>query len=782
MNKMKNFDEGLKKILEYKYSQNVFKGWFLYQEIKMEVREELVSRGLNPDAAENQAEILNLCVERMPLSIPEGSFIAGTQDDAFSPSYALINPSFKVETFAGYCDPVAVYNDILPDDEISAERITKVRNYYASTIYAKALGEIYKGTGLITKEVAFFVEPVTGHVIPDCRPILKYGIKHITTELAHHHGYSRVMRDSLKAVITLAGRYADLAETLCETRKDNPGEVARLKMIAENCRKVPELGSFTLHEAVQSFALLWQVMCLEQAPNPYAFSVGNLDRVFQPYLKDTLEEEAVLLIRHLLAFFMVGARCWAISQNVLVGGKDYEGNDLTNDMSYIVLEAFYQSNSPQPALSARLHSGSPDKFYNSMGRFFFTHGHSTPSLFNDDAIFKVLEAKGIECCDMKDYAIAGCQEPLIMGKENGNTTNSWLNLAKILELTLNDGKSLISGKKIGLSWKNMGYNGFEEVVLELENAFMRQLDSMLDKMEDAANKCTASLSRVAVPFCSVLLGCLENGRDMRDIDTPGTKYSGSGCLIHGLSVLTDSLVAAKSYLEHKIDSPEKLLEALKHDFKGFEEIRVFLSAQPKYGNNQSNPDAIAGKLAEIISKKVNALRNPAGKPFLPDYSTPSTHLLYGYWVGATPDGRNARTMLGYGIDPRPGISRSIPDRMLSNRQLPYLSFSGGYASHIGISPDHFVGAGTMDAKTAILRENIIEPLFCVKQGASNAPFYVYFNIDKSSHLRKVLANPKEYAPEGIYIMRIHGTFVNFLDLSPAIQQDIIERLDEACDF
>jgi formate C-acetyltransferase len=70
----------------------------------------------------------------------------------------------------------------------------------------------------------------------------------------------------------------------------------------------------------------------------------------------------------------------------------------------------------------------------------------------------------------------------------------------------------------------------------------------------------------------------------------------------------------------------------------------------------------------------------------------------------------------------------------------------------------------------------------MKHDAVNAPFYVYFNIDKSSHLRKVLANPQEYAPDGIYIMRIHGTFVNFLDLSPAIQQDIIERLDEACDF
>ena len=58
-----------------------------------------------------------------------------------------------------------------------------------------------------------------------------------------------------------------------------------------------------------------------------------------------------------------------------------------------------------------------------------------------------------------------------------------------------------------------------------------------------------------------------------------------------------------------------------------------------------------------------------------------------------------------------------------------------------------------------------------------APFYLYVNVTTAETLRKVLADPKKYAPSGVYIMRIHGTFVNFLDLSPAIQKDIIERLD-----
>ena len=145
----------------------------------------------------------------------------------------------------------------------------------------------------------------------------------------------------------------------------------------------------------------------------------------------------------------MGDRSWAISQNILVGGKDNNGQDLTNETTYALLDAFYDMNLPQPILSVKLHRGTPAALYESLGRFFFTPGCLTPSLFNDDALFQVLERAGVEREDLPDYAVAGCQEPLIMGKDNGNTTNSWLNLAKILELTLHGGRSALTGEEIG---------------------------------------------------------------------------------------------------------------------------------------------------------------------------------------------------------------------------------------------------------------------------------------------------------------------------------------------
>ncbi len=780
MKKSEIFEDGLKKLIAAKRSQKILDGWFLYQEIKMELREELERSGRDPDSPSAQSEILCGCVARMPLSIPEGSAIAGTQDDAFSPSYALINPAFKVESFAGYCDPLAVYNDIRPSRRISEQRICKVRDYYSKTRYVRNLQKIYGATGDATKEVAFFVEPVTGHVVPDFRPFLKNGIAGASAEASELGGYPKTMRDSLRAASILSLRYAKLASRLTSSRKD-PMEKKRLRLITENCARVPEKGAENLHQAIQSFALLWQVLCLEQSPNPYAFSVGNLDRTLMPYLKDLPFDEAAELVRHLLAFFMVGDRCWAISQNIMVAGKDSSGSDATNEMSYIVLEAFRRSNNPQPALSVKLHGKSPEKLYEKMGDFFFSRGHSTPSLFNDDMMFRLLEKKGLDKEDLGDYSIAGCQEPLVMGKENGNTTNSWLNLAKILELTLNDGASLISGKKIGLSWKQLGYKNFKSVCEDMESAYWKQFDYFLSKMVSAANKCVEALGTVAAPFSSAMMGCLESGRDMRDSKNPGTKYFGSGCLVHGLSVLSDSIAAIAELGKSGLASPERLLDALRKDFQGAEDIRGFLLSAPKYGNGCKDADRLAARIAMTVSEKISACKNPAGSAYTPDFSTPTTHLLYGYWVGATPDGRKAREMLGYGIDPRPGVSKGgIQDRMLSSSRLPFDSFSGGYASHLGLAPRDFSTFKGNAEKGRALRDRVISPLFNFdSKSRSASPFYVYFNIDDSSHLRKVMNNPGKYAPSGIYIMRIHGTFVNFLDLSPAIQEDIIERLDPA---
>lgn len=769
---------------EERSEHKVLNGWLLCREIS--ARADAQSGETFPEL--RAAAELEAIVEQLPLELSEHALLAGTQRDAFAASYALINPAFKVETFKGYCDPLEVYDFATPTPELPAERIAAIRETAAQSDYVKALNELYGKYSQYTDEVAFFMEQVTGHHIPDFRPALKLGVSGLIAgidEKLAHDALSEKQRKNLTAMkrvlrcaVRLAQRYAALAAQQAESA--TPERRAELELMLENLRRVPEFPAQTLMQAMQSYVLLWQVMCIEQAPNPFAFSVGNADRIFEPYRKLSGEDraQAAALFKHFLVFFNVGERSWAISQNVLIGGRDLDGNDLTNEMSYAILDAYYDMNLPQPILSVKLHRNTPEQLYREMGRFFFTPGCLTPSLFNDDSLFLTLREHGIAPEDLPDYSVAGCQEPLIMGKDNANTTNSWLNMGKVLELVLTNGRSALTGLPMGTQ---TDYSA-EYILTHLRELFYERLQEVCNTMCDAANGASRALSLLPVPFLSCFMGGLETGIDTRDTEEQGTKYNGSGCLIHGLSVVADSFLAVDQFLRDRPQDAQQLIDACKHNFEGYEELREYLKSCPKYGNNLPEADREAAEVAKRVSEMVRGLKNYLGNPFRPDWSSPSTHLTYGYLVGATPDGRGAREMLGYGIDPLFSTANSgLGFRTLSTMQLPFDQMEGGCASHFGIDPKYFT-AESYEERGLQFRDRVLRPLFFNPLDEKRAPFYLYVNVTTADTLRKVLANPKKYAPNGVYIMRIHGTFVNFLDLSPAIQQDIITRLDPGSTF
>ncbi|MBQ6936563.1 MAG: hypothetical protein IJN49_08440 [Clostridia bacterium] len=758
---------------------NNLTGWFIIKETESKYEDEYKKYTPMKKAALKFKE----AVKVLPLSISDNAIFAGTQHDAFARSYALINPTFKVETFAGYCDPTAVYDDITPTGEFTKERIDSLREIDKKTPYVKELTEVYNSCENLTGEVAFFIEQVTGHLIPDMRAILKYGIKKLLKDIDEKlsscdkekiENYE-AMKISLETALLLSERYKKLAEEKAENADVEKKE--QFKLIAETLGKVPFEPAESLYEAIQSYIILWQTMCLEQAPNPFAFSVGNADRIFEPYRKmSNLDRDTTAaLLKHFLVFFNVGDRSWAISQNLIVSGRDKDGNDLTNDTTYALLDAYYDMNLPQPILSVKLHKNTPDKLYQELGRFLFTPGCLTPSLFNDDSLYEVLSASGVDIDDIEDTSIAGCQEPLIMGKDNGNTTNSWFNLGKILELTLNNGVSTVTGKRIcDLPCDNADALTLLKTVRE---RFYKNAEYFCEEMVKAANGASRAISNLPVPFLSTVMGGIETGYDVRDTKNQGTKYNGSGCLIHGTSVVADSFTAIDKLLAERPEDAERLLNALKSNFEGYEDLREFLLSAPKFGNNNETADNEAVEITNKIADMVRSKKNYLGNNFRPDFSTPSTHLLYGYWVGALPCGRKSRDMLNYGVDPLYGEAQNgLGFRTLSLMKLPFNKMCGGYASHFGIDPKYFTSA-SYEEKGIEFKNKVMKPLFFNELNKNVSPFYLYVNVTTAEILRKVLAEPKKYAPSGVYIMRIHGTFVNFLDLSPAIQQDIITRLD-----
>ena len=362
---------------------NRLEGWFLAREIAMECDRTFASE---PDCIRIGRTLVEV-MTRIPLTLGDYHLFAGSQDDAFARSYALINPSFEVKSFEGYCDPVQVFGDISPIGDITAERIEHVKDYYSKNDFAKTLTAAYASAETYTEEVIFFMEQVTGHVVPDVRDYLKRGAlavrrdiekKQDETDDAQKKQYYEAMKYSIDALLVLAGRYQQMAQEKADASEGKTKE--RYQLMADTLQKVPAYGAGDLYEAIQSFILIWQNMTVEQTPNPFALSVGNADRIFEPYraAEDTGRDMTAALLKHLLVFFNVADRSWAISQSLLVGGKDRAGNDLTNATSYALFDAYFDMNLPQPILSVKLHKNTPEKLYEEMGKFFFTPGVLTP--------------------------------------------------------------------------------------------------------------------------------------------------------------------------------------------------------------------------------------------------------------------------------------------------------------------------------------------------------------------------------------------------------------------
>jgi len=293
-------------------------GWFLMKESYKNHAAE--TQGMSE--VKRAAVLLKKAIEELPLSISRNAVFAGTQRDAFARSYALINPSFRVETFSGYCDPTAVYGDIDPNEIFTPERITSVKVHDLKSDYVKNLSETYRKVEGETAEVVYFIEQVTGHVIPDVRYLLANGVEGVLAridkaeqnhlDIVQKEQYA-AMRITMEALLCLAERYADLAAGQLDSCTDETDKV-RLTRMVQNLRRVPLHGAKTLPEAIQSFMLIWQLMCLEQAPNPFAFSVGNADRIFEPYraAENLSREDTAALLKHFLVFFNVADRSWAI--------------------------------------------------------------------------------------------------------------------------------------------------------------------------------------------------------------------------------------------------------------------------------------------------------------------------------------------------------------------------------------------------------------------------------------------------------------------------------------
>ena len=639
-------------------------------------------------------------------------------------------------------------------------------------------GEEFDALGMVVKVNQ--KDHAQGHICPDCEAWLKLGpaglLKQARQGEAQSDGekqlFYRAVAITMEGAIAFMRRYADLAGRMAQ---ECPDDAQNLRMVAQNCENLAERPAQSFHEALQ---LLWFLfVILQMESNASSFSPGRLDRILWPWYEadvragrldaeDALELIECLWLKFNQIVYMRNAHSakyfagFPIGFNVALGGVDDEGRDFSNALSFLMLQAQKDLGLPQPNLSVRLHEGIGDELLKEAIRV-VAKGSGMPQFFNDRAVIPALEALGVREKDARNYAIVGCVELTTQGNNLGWSDAAMFNMNKVLELTLNGGRCLLTGRQLAPDYGDLTtYDTFEA----LEAAFQHHLDDFMDRMMAACEVVErAHQELLPSPFLSsVIRDCMERGVD---VTAGGAHYNFSGIQMIQVANLADSLEAVKKLVyDEKRISRQELLDALRADFVGYDRLRaMLLNRAPKYGNDVDAVDSLGVKWAEYFKRRLGSFTNLRGGPCHTGMYTVSAHVPMGENVGASPDGRKARQPLADGgMSPVYGRDIEGPTAVLKSvSKLDRTLTSNGGLLNMKFLPSFFATESGIDKFACFLRTLVDLEI----------P-HIQFNVVRREDLIEAQRNPEKYQS---LTVRVAGYTAYFVELARELQNEIIAR-------
>ncbi len=558
------------------------------------------------------------------------------------------------------------------------------------------------------------------------------------------------------AALTLGPRHAEEARRLAAACDDGDQRREWLQ-IAEVCDRVPSHPARTFREALQALWFAHMITVWEDGVN--ANSLGRLDQFLWPYLEADLAEGRLIWDEagELLAALWIKLYQGYDVQQVTIGGRKPDGPDATNPLSYLIL-AVTEGLDFIRCLSARLHRDSPREFVARCVDL-IARGGGIPFLFNDDTLVPALVAHGIPVEEARDYAPIGCIEITIPGRANPHAVSHWINLAKCLELALNDGRDLLDGAQIGPRAGTLADFADLEDVLE---AFARQLAYFAHWAVYGSNCAElAHRHQYRLPYLSLLTeDCVARGLDIIE---GGARYNYHESAAMGIPNVADSLTALRlAVFEEGLVSAGEMLELLREDFAGREDLALYLRNRlPKYGNDHPVPDGYAARVTRDYCELLARHRTVTGGSFFAHLFTFTLMLGYGAQTGASPDGRRAREPLAYSVAPVQGRDREgITALVNSLSRLPHDLAAGSSAAILEVHPSLLEG----DGRAAFV--DLVQT--AIRQGVGQ----MQFNVVSAEMLRGAQADPDRYRN---LCVRVSGFSQQFVLLGRDMQDHIIAR-------
>ncbi|HSW36504.1 MAG TPA: formate C-acetyltransferase/glycerol dehydratase family glycyl radical enzyme [Candidatus Limnocylindrales bacterium] len=584
--------------------------------------------------------------------------------------------------------------------------------------------------------------------------------------------YLRALLIVTDGIARLAERYAEEAERLAAQEQDFRRK-AELEEIADICRRVPFEPARTFHDALQSFYLYQTSIFMEQ--NAASYNPGRMDQYLWPYYRADLEagritrekaqelldclwvklSEPCLFQDAMTAEFAAG---YPMFQNVCVGGVDDTGKDAVNDLSYLILQATIDVRLYQPSLSVRYNMAkNPNSFLRKTVEL-ISLGTGFPAFHNDDQGIMMLINKGIPLKEAYNWNPCGCVETNLEGRLRQYTALADINLGSVVEFALLDGKNRKSGRYV--SYRTGDPLGFENYNSFLE-AVKKQIAHIIRAVVAGSHVIDEIGFNRPVPALSLTFrDCIEKGLDYA---WGGAKYNvGNGIILIGVADLVNSITAIRHlvYDTGKV-SMHALLEALKNDFIGYEDIHKLCLDAPKYGNNEEPADHIASDIFTFIADEVEQYRSKFGK-MTPGILPVSGNTPFGIEVGALPSGRRAWQPLADGVSPSGGTDFNGPTAVLTSvAHIPHGRFVQGTLLNMKIEPAMF--------KT---ENGITQLMALLKSMCSLGVYHVQFNVIDQETLISAQQNPENY--KGL-LVRVAGYTAYFTELGKDVQNEIIGR-------
>jgi len=585
----------------------------------------------------------------------------------------------------------------------------------------------------------------------------------------------KAMAISCDAVITFADRHAEMADEMAD-RETKPERRAELEKIAATCRWVPAHAPRDFWEALQMYWFVhlgtvtelngWDSMC-----------PGHLDQHLHPFYEKDLaantlnREKAKELLQCFWIKFnnqpappKVGVTAeesgtYNDFANINLAGLKRDGSDGVNEVSYLLLEVLDEMQLLQPQANVQVSHKTPERFLKAACRV-IRKGSGYPSVFNADEVIMEQLRIGKTLEDAREGGTSGCIETGSFGKEAFILTG-YLNVPKILEVTLNNGLDPLTGHTVGLQTGDpRNFASFDA----LYGAFEKQLSYFVDLKIRVNNYIEQMYACYApAPFLSVLIrDCIAKGKDYNN---GGPRYNANYIQCCGIGTITDSLSAIKKHVfEEKAFAMDRLLNALQKNFDDEESLRLILfNKTPFYGNDDDLADSIMQQVYASLFNAIDGKPNTKGTEYHLNMLSTTCHVYFGRMLGASANGRLAGLPISDGTSPSHGADRKGPTAVIKSLGKMDQVKSGGTLLNQRFTPSVLKGETGVDSMAHLIRTYF-----------NLNGHHVQFNVVDTATLRRAQASPEEYRN---LLVRVAGYSDYFVDLDRHHQEEIIARTE-----